>query len=67
MYCKRCGAPLPESGVCQICHTDHAKQRAANAQGKDPSGPAAFCKYCGKKLAFGATRHHCRSTRYKTL
>lgn len=53
MYCKRCGAPLPESGVCQICHTDHAKQRAANAQGKDPGGPAAFCKYCGKKLAFG--------------
>lgn len=53
MYCKRCGAPLPESGVCQICHTDHAKQRAASAQGKNPDGPAAFCKYCGKKLAFG--------------
>lgn len=55
MYCKRCGAPLPESGVCLICHTDHSKRYTSNAQEKNPEGSATFCKYCGKKLAFGRT------------
>lgn len=53
MYCKRCGALFPESGVCQICHVDHAKQRAANVQGRQCRGPVSFCKYCGKKLVPG--------------
>lgn len=51
MYCKRCGAPLPENGVCLICQTDHSGRSAANVQAKPSEDRTSFCKYCGKHLA----------------
>lgn len=50
MYCKKCGAPLPENGICLICRTDCSRHGAPAVWTEERQ---TFCKYCGRKLRAG--------------